>query len=149
GSTAVDEQGSTVDHYTIHLAGVPAAPVYVNVSAERTTQEEEALGGDSMLISSDNVNWYRYLTLTFTDMALQTVYVKAVDDTLAEGERVYAISHSSQSTDATYNHVPLKNVLVTVFDNDKKEVIVKGTGINNLVLEGTTTGPAANQTGIT
>ena len=139
GTTIVDEQGATVDSYTVHLAGTPSANVYVNVSAARTTQEEEAQGGDSMLISSDNVHWSRYLTLTFNSTAAQTVYVKAVDDSLPEGERVYAISHSSQSADTNYNHVAVKNVLVTVYDNDKQEVIVKGTGYSNLVLEGNAT----------
>ena len=139
GTTLVDEEGETVDSYTIHLAGTPAAAVYVNVSAARTTQEEEDLSGDSMLVSSDNVHWSRYLTLTFNDTTAQTVYVKAVDDPLAEGERVYAISHSSQSADENYNHVPVKNVLVTVYDNDQQDVIVKGTGHDNLVLEGDAT----------
>src|SRR6267143_1348901 len=50
GTTIVDEQGATVDTYTVRLAGTPSASVYVNVSAGRTTQEEEAQG-DSMLVS--------------------------------------------------------------------------------------------------
>jgi len=102
GTTIVDEQGATVDTYTVRLAGTPSASVYVNVSAGRTTQEEEAQGGDSMLVSTDNVHWSRYLTLTLNSTAAQTVYVKAVDDSLAEGERVYAISHSSQSADPNF-----------------------------------------------
>jgi len=34
---------------------------------------------------------------------------------------VYAISHSSQSADPNYNHVAIKNVLVTVLDNDRRK----------------------------
>ena len=143
GTTAVDEQGATVDSYTVRLAGAPTAPVYVNVSASRTTQEEAAAGADSMLISVDGgLTWGRYGVLVFNAGNYSTpheVKVKAVDDTVAEGERVYAISHSAQSADADYNHVAIKNVLVTVYDNDKPEVIVKGTGYDNRVLEGDAT----------
>src|SRR5207302_3714266 len=58
----------------------------------------------------------------------------------------YAISHSSQSADPNFNHVAITNVLVTVADNDKKEVIVKGTGTGNVVLEGDPTVPASGIT---
>ncbi|MBW6493254.1 MAG: hypothetical protein K0B16_01635 [Burkholderiaceae bacterium] len=141
GSTVVNEQGETIDHYTIKLAGTPGQPVYINVSAARTTQEEEdgSPAGDSVLISLDKVTWSRYLTLTATDTSAQTIYVKAVDDGLSEGERIYAISHSAQSADTTFNHVPIKNVRVTVKDNDRPEVIVTGTGYRDLVLEGDAT----------
>ena len=131
------------DSYTIRLASVPAgsAPVYVNVSAARTTQEEEdgTPAGDSLLISADGIHFSRYLTLTLTDTSAATIYVKAVDDTRIEGERIYAISHSSQSADSTFNHVAIKNVRVTVVDNDKPEVIVRGTGHADQVLEGNAT----------
>ncbi len=141
GKTVVNEQGETVDQYTIacseHTAEAGKA-VCVNVSAARTTQEEEdsAPAGDSMLISTDGVNFSRYLTLTMTDTTEQTIYVKAMDDARSEGERVYAISHSVQSEDETFNHVAVKNVKVTVLDNDKPEVVVTGTGHRDTVLEG-------------
>jgi len=143
GKTVVNEEGETVDEYTIKLAKAPedGKPVYINVSAARTTQEEEdgSPAGDSVLISADGINFSRYLTLTVTDTSARTIYVKAVDDGRNEGERVYAISHSSQSADASFNHVAIKNVRVTVQDNDKPEVIVTGTGHADLVLEGTAT----------
>ena len=139
--TMVNEQGETTDTYTVRLAAAPDAGklVYVNVSASRTTQEEEVVGGDSMLISSDGATYNRYQVLVFDSTnwnVAQTITVNAVDDGLAEGERGYAISHSSQSTDERFNHAAIKNVLVTVQDNDKKEVVVTGTGHSNLVLEG-------------
>ena len=140
--TIVNEQGSTTDSYTIRLAQAPTAPVYVNVSAARTTQEEEdgSPVGDSMLISADSgVTWHRYLVLTITDTSAKTILVKAVDDGRAEGERVYAISHSAQSTDAIFNNPAIKNVRVTVLDNDKPEVVVRGTGATDILLEGTAT----------
>jgi len=67
------------------------------------------------------------------------VTVKAVDDHRIEGERVYAISHSAQSADARFDHAAIKNVKVTVFDNDKPEVIVAGSGDSNTLLEGDAT----------
>ncbi len=146
GSTIVNEQGETVDTYTVKLATAPEAgkPVYINVSASRTTQEEEdgVPAGDSVLMSSDGTTFGRYLVLAFDETNwndAQTVSVKAVDDGRNEGTRVYAISHSAQSEDADFNHAQIKNVKVTVFDNDKPEVIVQGTGDSDLVLEGDAT----------
>jgi Ca2+-binding RTX toxin-like protein len=142
-NTKVNEQGETVDTYTIQLASAPVGgPVYINVSAARATQEEEddaGNEGDSVLVSIDNVHFSRYLTLTVNDTAARTIYIKAVDDGRNEGERVYAISHSSQSVDAAFNHVAMKNVRVTVQDNDKPEVIVIGSGHAERVLEGDAT----------
>ncbi|PYR14346.1 MAG: hypothetical protein DMF94_34420, partial [Acidobacteria bacterium] len=146
GSTVVNEQGETTDTYTVKLAAAPEhdKPVYINVSAARTTQEEEdaSVAGDSMLIKAGGGQFGRYLVLKFDDSnwdVAQTVTVKAVDDQRIEGERVYAISHSAQSADARFDHAAIKNVKVTVFDNDKPEVIVAGSGDSNTLLEGNAT----------
>ncbi|MDH5206306.1 MAG: hypothetical protein OEW36_11660, partial [Hylemonella sp.] len=138
GNTLVNEQGETVDSYTIALAAVPTQAVYVNVSAARSTQEEEdgTPAGDAMLVSADGVNFQRYLTLTVTDTNPTTVYVKAVDDLRQEGERVYVVSHSVHSDDTDFNLVAVQNVRVTVLDDDKPEIVLTSSGLGNLVLEG-------------
>src|SRR5207249_5275586 len=91
GSTEVSEQGATTDTYTVKLAAAPDhdKPVYINVSAARTTQEEEdsTVAGDSVLVSSDGKAFGRYLVLKFDDTnwnIAQTVSVQAVDDARSE-----------------------------------------------------------------
>ncbi|UUZ54422.1 hypothetical protein LP419_39745 [Massilia sp. H-1] len=139
--TVVNEQGETIDSYTIHLANAPvgwAAGVhqYLGRAHHPGRGRRPASTGDSMLVSLDGVHFSRYLVLTANDTSVHTVWVKAVDDGRSEGERIYAISHSTQSADPAFNHVAVKNVRVTVQDNDYAQVIVTGEGYRNLVLEG-------------
>lgn len=54
----------------------------------------------------------------------QAVYVFAPDDGRAEGDRTVVIQHSVISTSALYNRVPVRNVEVTVRDNDTPGVTV-------------------------
>ncbi len=54
----------------------------------------------------------------------QTVHVHAVDDSLAEGDRTVTISHSVLSDDRSFNHAIVRNVEVTVHDNDQPGVVV-------------------------
>src|SRR5262249_7392268 len=54
----------------------------------------------------------------------QTIHVKAVDDALAEGDRTVAIGHTVLSTDPTFDHALVRNVEVTVHDNDQPAVVV-------------------------
>src|SRR5262249_48060315 len=52
------------------------------------------------------------------------IHVKAVDDQLAEGDRTVAVSHTVLSTDPTFDHAIVRNVEVTVHDNDQPAVVV-------------------------
>jgi len=132
----VSEQGTTTDTYTVRLAAAPEhdKPVYINVSrsTHHAGRGRRLVAGDSVLIKAGGTDFGRYLVLKFDDTnwnTAQTVTVKAVDDHRIEGERVYAISHSAQSADARFDHAAIKNVKVTVFDNDKPEVIVAAAAI--------------------
>jgi Ca2+-binding RTX toxin-like protein len=143
-STVVTEASGAdnTDSYTVKLAAAPVGIVYVTVSASRTTSREEVLGGDSMTVSTAAGPFDKYVVLAFNSSNWnmeQTVTVKGVNDTLAEGERVYAISHTVQAADpadAAFNHLAVKNVKVTVLDNDKPDIIVRPSGFESLVLEG-------------
>src|SRR5207248_670239 len=66
----------------------------------------------------------------------QTVSVRAADDTVQEGERLVMVSHSSRSADATFNHLAIPDVRVTVQDDDKPGIKLTQTGTSTLVLEG-------------
>jgi len=139
-STVVSESATT-DSYTVRLGKqlLGDEVVYVTVSASRTLSREEALGGDSMTVSTAGGPDDKYAVLKFDasnwDDA-QTVTVKGVNDGLAEGERVYAISHTVQSNVESYNHLAVKNVKVTVLDNDKPDIQVIPDDFQTLVLEG-------------
>ena len=74
----------------------------------------------------------------------QTVWVTAVDDKLAEGPRVVTVSHSVIApADAAYDNVAVRNVEVTVLDNDQAGLeITQLDGAGNpdsstVVIEGT------------
>jgi hypothetical protein len=54
----------------------------------------------------------------------QTVHVLAVDDSLAEGTRTVTISHSVLSDDPAFDHAIVRNVEVTVHDNDQPGIVV-------------------------
>ena len=59
-----------------------------------------------------------------TGTSTRRVYVYAVDDLRSEGDRVVAVSHSVISTDARYDGTLVRNVEVTVRDNDTPGVFV-------------------------
>ena len=54
----------------------------------------------------------------------KTVYVSAVDDSLAEGDRTVTISHSVLSADPVFNHAIVRNVEATVIDNDQPGLVI-------------------------
>lgn len=68
----------------------------------------------------------RAVVLKFTagDLGPKTVYVYAPDDTRAEGDRVVVVQHSVISNNADYDGVAVRNVEVTVRDNDTPGIVV-------------------------
>ena len=171
--------GVPVDTYTVHLSVKPTTTVYVTISAARSPENERPAGedivpsdgitggGDTMWLSADGTTythtiWSAGDELTIPDRALvlvftpddystpQTVYVQAVDDDLAEGERVVTINHSVISADAgadpQFDHTTVRNVEVTIRDDDQPGIIVTevepGTSDEdrrNVVIEGNAT----------
>ncbi|WP_315980888.1 hypothetical protein [Aliamphritea spongicola] len=144
GQMLVDEDGLT-DSYEVSLS-VPqpsvATVAYVTVSAARASSSDKdstANAADSVLISTDGINFYESLVLTYDSASnwddTQTIYVKAVDDSGAEGQRDYVISHSVRSDNPDFDGLDINNVEVTVNDNDQADIIVTS-GVNPQVLEG-------------
>jgi Calx-beta domain/RTX calcium-binding nonapeptide repeat (4 copies) len=71
----------------------------------------------------------RALALTFTpgawnESSAQRVYVYAVDDPRSEGDRVVVVQHSVISDDASFDAALVRNVEVTVYDNDTPGIFV-------------------------
>jgi len=71
----------------------------------------------------------RALVLTFTpgawdDSAAQRVWVFAPDDPRSEGDRVVVVQHTVISADKTFDAALVRNVEVTVYDNDTPGIYV-------------------------
>ena len=87
----------------------------------------------------------RSVVLTFTNTAAQTVYLWMPDDNVAQGNRVVTVNHSVLSQDPNYDGAVVRNVEVTIYDNDGPGVLVTQIDPNTThpdnqttVLEGTT-----------
>ncbi|MBD2412394.1 hypothetical protein FACHB389_10860 [Nostoc calcicola FACHB-389] len=156
GGETVVREGGAVGQYSVRLAQAPTAKVYVTVSAALSASEEAAQGADSLLVSQDPNNFRRTVlrngvpevvdnrsvVLVFDSSnwdQQQTVYVLGDDDNFAEGERIVTVSHSVTSQDATFNKAAVKNVEVTVLDNDQPGLIINESNGGTLVLEGDAT----------
>jgi hypothetical protein len=167
-----------LDSYNIRLATAPTQTVYVTVSATMTGQEEQRFG-DSFLVAtgvvptdgapftrhptvngSDRPTPQRAIVLVFsTDptspnyyLLAHPVYVFAVDDTLAEGDRVVISAQSVISRDPGFDHATVRNVEVKVVDNDQADVLVTPRDAaaqpdnTTIVLEGSSTAPVTEVT---
>ena len=145
GQMLVDENGLE-DRYQLSFS-VPqpdvATVAYITVSAARASgSDEESTGNaaDSILISTDGVNFYESLVLTYDSdnwSDTTTIYVKAINDSAEEGQRDYVISHSVRSDNPDFDNLDINNVEVTVNDNDKADIIVTSV-VNPKVVEGGT-----------
>ena len=130
GRTRVTEAGSLVDSYDVRLLASPTGPVYLTVSGGTASTRDQALGGDSVELSlnpADPTSWTKALVLVFDDGNWNTpitVYVRAAADTAAEGVRVVMVSHSAISSDARFGGIILRDVAVSVIDDDRGEVLV-------------------------
>ncbi len=146
GFTSVREGGPVdADRYMVRLASQPTGPVYVTVSATRSPQEEAdgSPAGDSLWLCAGTLtdclaefeDFVRTLdvdggtvevanraaTLTFDDTNWnidQHIWVFAVDDLRSEGDRVVTVNHSVISGDDRYDATDVRNVEVTLRDND-------------------------------
>ncbi len=111
--TAISEAGVT-DNYTVALGVQPGSNVTVAVNADPQTQ-----------VSTDNSAFFATVNLTFTTSnyaTAQTVYVKAIDDQIAEGTHTGTITHSASGSG--YDGVTVANVVATITDNDTAGVTV-------------------------
>ncbi len=129
------------DSYTVVLTHAPAAPVTVTVSAQRPSPAQQSRGEDTILVSSGTApgTFERSITLEFSEEnwnTPQTVYVQAAGDDAAQGERTHVISHSLNSGDEGYNNLPVRNIPVTVFDNDAAGIILLHESFEPTVFEG-------------
>ncbi|MEO6651293.1 MAG: hypothetical protein ABIP17_01380, partial [Ilumatobacteraceae bacterium] len=163
GFTDVREGGNE-DSYIVYLAEAPTADVYVTVSVALSSGYEFAAGGDTLVVSGVPVDYdrkiivdgvevpvpkraivLRFTATSWSKVDAQTVWLRAVDDGLAEGDRVVTVSHSVISADSGFDHAIVRNVEVTIRDNDQPSIQVVQVGPDGspdnttVVVEGTTT----------
>ena len=141
-TTVIESAPSFTDTYQVALSTMPTAPVFITVSAGGAPSEEAAVGAKTILVSTDGIHFVDAAVLRFdaaTWNVPQTVSVRAADDTVQEGERLVVVSHSSRSADASFDHLAVRDVRVTVQDDDKPGIKLTQTGASTLVLEGSLT----------
>ena len=145
GGTVVSEtsgaQGTlgTVTTYRVRLAQAPTGTVYVRISAEPDTLEQQSLGGDSILVAAGQTpsSFSRSIVLVFDASNWSTdqyVSVAAVNDAPVDsypGTRVYEISTSVLSTDSFYENAQVGLVEVTKIDNSLPAIDVTALGNTN------------------
>lgn len=111
GNILLTEDGAT-DSYEIGLTKEPSGPVQITVTAD--TQVQVSADGGATYAST--------LVLTFTDLATQTVTVRAIDDAVAESTHFGTIRHAITGTihDPMYPALlPVADVKATIVDNDE------------------------------
>jgi hypothetical protein len=112
GSTNIAEGGAT-DTYTVALASVPLQPVTITVSPAAQCDLGNGAGTAITLTFPANAN----------ALLPQTVTVTAVDDAVIEGNHSCAVTHTSASSDPSYNgagviFAPNGTVTAQITDND-------------------------------
>ena len=119
--TANATEGGANGSYSVKLNTQPIAPVTINLATDSQIQPITAL-----TFTPNNWN------------VAQTVQVKAVDDSLVEGNHTSAIAHSSTSSDVNYNGITILPVNVAITDNDTAGVSITPT--STTATEGGATG---------
>ena len=168
-------EGGVQAFYLISLvspdaSALAANPVYLTVSAGVVSGTDRRAGGAGVLVSVDGVTFTNAVVLKFDGTSATTVFkiwVKAINDTAAEGPQVALISHSIVTDNAAYRDLPLVDVVVNVIDDDQPGVDIRhlvetapntfAPDVSTQVLEGTsgfgdvysvalTAAPAAGET---
>ncbi|MCK5191706.1 MAG: hypothetical protein KAR12_16810, partial [Methylococcales bacterium] len=99
-------------------------------------QNIESVPARALVLRFDASNWNQ----------AQFVHLHGVEDSLAEGERVVTVNHSvavnsaaSAEDRAIFNQAAVRNVEVTIQDNDAPGLLITETDSQTLVLEGNAT----------
>ncbi|MGB3415081.1 MAG: calcium-binding protein [Mesorhizobium sp.] len=151
GLTVKEDDVASVDSYmlTLPMAPVAGTIAYVTVSAAQASAQQRARQGETILVSltGNDGDWHEAVTVAFTDgdWAGQRIYVKAISDDAEEGKTVVAISHSvinrnADGSAAALDNFQIPNVLVTVIDDDKPDVVITESGGGTSVFEGDAAG---------
>ncbi len=118
GSTLVSEDGvvggAGTDTYTIALNTIPTSNVTITVD-----------GGAQTEVSLDNVSFASSVLVDLNNTTAQTIHVRGLDDTLAEGIHSGTITHMiTASSDANYPlGAPINPVVASIADDELQPVV--------------------------
>ncbi|MHC5112569.1 MAG: calcium-binding protein, partial [Planctomycetota bacterium] len=107
------------------IGDISVTPVYLTVSAGMVSTGDRQQNGESILVSlTENGDYAKSIVLTFDDATdlTRTIFVKAVDDTAEEGDRLALISHSINSLHPDFEDLAMADIFVNVIDDDKPGV---------------------------
>ncbi len=107
GGTLLAEGGIS-DTYELVLTSAPTAPVTVHLNLDAE------LSASVSLITFGIGDWNQAQTITLT----------AIDDTRAEGAHVGVVTHSTTSTDPSYNEISASDLVASIADNDAAGVSI-------------------------
>lgn len=117
--TSVTEGSAVTDTYSLVLTAAPGADVTVSISSSA----QIAATPSSLLFTADNWN------------TPQSISVRAADDAFSEGSHTEDITHTVSSTDDDYDGIAIRDITVTITDNDSPGVSLVETGGNTRVSE--------------
>ena len=146
GTAVREDDASSIDSYLVSMpAIIPALGTfaYVTVSAAQASTAQKSIGGATVLVSSDGVNFFDAITLTFTDAdwdTAQQIFVKAASDSAVECDTRVVVSHAVQSNDAEIDGLVLGVVSVFVQDDDKPGLVITESDGATAVIEGDAAG---------
>ncbi|NEO75494.1 hypothetical protein, partial [Moorena sp. SIO4G3] len=108
------EEGEVAE-FTINLDTVPAGAVEIKITADEDSE-----------ISLDGESFETELMVSLTDTSQETIKVKAVDDTLVEGEQTSTISYEITSTGDSEKYPLTLNIESTEIQITDNEPVIPG-----------------------
>jgi Ca2+-binding RTX toxin-like protein len=147
GLSVLNEGGTIIGYYDVTLTSAITTTAFLTVSAARSStadrQGKTKAGEDlakSLLVSASETSGFASANvLTFNPgLAGQTqrVYVKAPNDGSYEGTTTVVISHAILSDTARDAGNKIRNVEVTVYDDDAAALLVEGNPWEIDIVEG-------------
>ena len=129
GSTSVGENGGT-DTYQVVLGSSPTYDVAITVTSRNpgavTVNKQGGTAGATQTLTFTRFNW----------QTAQTVTVTGVDDHYHNPGRSSTITHTASSTNAKYNRLSVRDVVVTVIDDGDTATEVVGPRTLSMGIDG-------------
>lgn len=124
GATTLTES-SGYDFYSLKLSREPTEDVYINIAFDNS---QITLNGQSTSP--------RQFTFTSSNWAtMQTMILRAVDDSIIEGNHTSSLTHTVISSDANYNAINVDSINAFIIDNDSSGISLSESGGSTILTE--------------
>ncbi|MCU0569732.1 MAG: DUF4347 domain-containing protein [Oculatellaceae cyanobacterium Prado106] len=125
GSSVEISEDGIVDSYEINLETIPSSSVGITLTADSQS-----------LVSLDGVNFAPTQTVNLDDLDPETIFVKAIDDRIAESLHTSVISHAITTTAPGYpESLAIAPLTAQITDNDIGGISIIPTGGRTVVSE--------------